>query len=244
VRARVKSNLALTAAVAAAFLACAAPAAQGAPTPVFNALAVTGPTNLPPGVNEAQKVSVDATGGGFTLTFNGQTTVLLAYNEDPSQVAAALNGLSTIGGVGGSVTVSGGPGDAGGTHPYLIAFGGSLASTNVSQLTANSGSLTGGAHTATVTTTVPGGVGAGGIVMYVQNIGGKRASGTITAKIALPAGIVTSGTPHNNNNLGSGTEIPWSCAPTGAGQSLEELRVIRRDVAGGRKSRRGGRSRR
>src|SRR5262245_33265023 len=37
---------------------------------------------------------------------------------------------------------------------------------------------------------------------------------------------------------------PLTCVATGAGQSLEELRVIRRDVAGGRKSRRGGRSRR
>ena len=153
-RARVKSNLALAALAAAALMAWVAPGAQAAPAPFLNAIAVAGPTNLPPGVNEVQELAVNATGGGFTLTFGGKTTTLLAYNESAAHVQSALNGLSTIGGVGGSVTVIGGPGDAGATHPYLVTFGGSLGISNVAQMTANSASLTGAAHSATVATRI------------------------------------------------------------------------------------------
>ena len=51
----------------------------------------------------------------------------LPHNATTAEVEAALNSLPTIGGVGGSVTVTGGPGDLNGTAPYTIAFGGSLA---------------------------------------------------------------------------------------------------------------------
>jgi hypothetical protein len=206
----------------AAMAALAAPAAQAAPTPFFNAIGVSGPTNLPPVVNEVQRVAVDATGGKVKLKFAGVSTALLAYDATAPQVEVALNGLATIGGAGGSVTVSGGPGDAGATSPYLVTFGGSLASANVAQLIADSTALTGSAHTATVTTTVPGHPGEGAIAMYVQNIGGQAASGTITGKIELPAGIVTSATPKIGEHglLKSTASIFWTCEPTGAGQSI------------------------
>ena len=76
--------------------------------------------------------------GPFTLTFNGQTTGTLGF-IDPNtsqyvpptqdQVATALNGLSSIGGVGGSASVSLFNG------VYTVVFGGSLANISLPVLT-------------------------------------------------------------------------------------------------------------
>jgi hypothetical protein len=99
----------------------------------------------PPLVSAVQKVTVAQASGTFTLTFNGKTTASLAYNASASSVQSALKGLSTIGGVGGSVTVNSS------ANTYTVTFGGSLAGTNVSQMTA------GGTAGATVSTLVAGG---------------------------------------------------------------------------------------
>ena len=58
--------------------------------------------------DEQQTVRVtNATGGTFTLTFNGQTTAPLAFNATAAQVDAALEALSNIGA--NDVQTSGGP---------------------------------------------------------------------------------------------------------------------------------------
>ena len=49
----------------------------------------------------------NATGGTFTLTFNGQTTAPLAYNATAAQVDAALEALSNVGA--NNIQTSGGP---------------------------------------------------------------------------------------------------------------------------------------
>jgi autotransporter-associated beta strand protein len=65
--------------------------------------------------------------GEFTLTFNGQTTTALNLSDPnlAADIATALNALSSIGGVGGSVAVTQSP-----TNPlvFTVAFGGTLAS--------------------------------------------------------------------------------------------------------------------
>ena len=103
--------------------------------------------------NEAQSLDVNAASGNFTLTFNGQTTAPLAATASPAEVQVALNALSTIGGLSpaGSVTVTGGTGNAGGTSPYKIVFGGSLAATNVAQVTAANVTLSGGSPATAIT---------------------------------------------------------------------------------------------
>ena len=103
-------------------------------------------------VNEVQTVTVDATGGTFTLTYAGQTTSALAENAAAATVQTALEALSNL--APGDVTVTG---SAGG--PYTLTFGGTLANTNVAQLTSNAASLTGGAGTVTHGTTTAGGSG-------------------------------------------------------------------------------------
>jgi len=82
------------------------------------------------GLAEVQTVTVTGSSGAFTLTFNGQTTSAIAFNASAATVQAALNGLSSIGGVGGSVTVT----KSGSV--FTITFGGSLSLQNVPQITA------------------------------------------------------------------------------------------------------------
>jgi DNA-binding beta-propeller fold protein YncE len=110
----------------------------------------------PGAVNEQQEVRVRATDGQFKLTFGASTTPDLAFNapgsvsEGPGSVEAALNALPSIAnaGAGGSVSVKAVLGASDGIAPsvYVIAFKGSLAGTNVDELTATNGTtpLSGG----------------------------------------------------------------------------------------------------
>ena len=97
-------------------------------------------------VNEVQKVSNTATGGTFTLTFNGQTTAAIAYDATASAVESALEALSNITDV--YVYGTGTSAD-----PWVVEFrdpGGQ----DVPQMTADDANLTGG--TTTITTTIQG----------------------------------------------------------------------------------------
>jgi hypothetical protein len=102
------------------------------------------------GTNEQQLVTIsNATSGTFTLTYSGQTTGAIAYNAAASAVQTAIQALSNVGA--GNATVTG---SAGG--PYTVTFAGTLADTNVAQMTASAGSLVGSSPTAVVTTTTGG----------------------------------------------------------------------------------------
>jgi hypothetical protein len=100
-----------------------------------------------------QQLTVDATGGTFTLhaplpaaSAGADTTDPLPHDASAAQVQAALAGLANVGA--GDVTVSGGAGS-----PYVVAFGGGLAGVDVPPLVADASGLSGGAASATVTTT-------------------------------------------------------------------------------------------
>ena len=105
--------------------------------------------------NEAQTVTITGTptGGTATLTFDGETTVAIAYNAVAATVLAALEGLSNI--EAGSVVVTGGPGPG---TAWVVTFSGpQYLGANVPLMTATS-SLTGGTTPAiAVTTTTAGG---------------------------------------------------------------------------------------
>ncbi len=109
----------------------------------------------PDQANEAQKVTVRASAGKFKLAFKSVTTGELAFDAPaseaeevsggPESVEKALNALSSVNSGGGSVTVTGGPGDAGGSAPYNVTFdGGPLAHTDVAQMVATKVGLSGG----------------------------------------------------------------------------------------------------
>lgn len=81
------------------------------------------------------------------------TTAPLPSSATVAQVQAALEALSNVGT--GNVTVSGGPGGAGGSTPYLVTFTGGLAGVDVMRMSADGSALSGGAASATVAVTTP-----------------------------------------------------------------------------------------
>jgi hypothetical protein len=204
---RFNMTLVLLLAICALFSA----SAQAA-TPAWRTLAVTGPTNLPPMNSEIQQVAVDATGGTYALTFGSETTGPIAFDATPTEVKGALDALLSIGGAGGAVEVSGGPGGAGANAPYFVRFRGGLAQTDVSQMTADASGLSGGAATATVSTTTQGASpGEGVLTIYASNVGGADSAGIVELTVGpLPPGIETAGNASGKD---------WTCPATGAGQT-------------------------
>jgi hypothetical protein len=115
-------------------------------------------------VDEIQSVKIDATAGQFKLTFEAQQTGNIAYNATAEKVREELEALSNIGAE--EVEVTGGPGDSGGTKPYVVKFLGTLAGKNVAAMTVANGTtpLSGGGGAGTVSTTTQGAkAGSGGI---------------------------------------------------------------------------------
>lgn len=104
------------------------------------------------GVDEKQLVSVDATGGTFTLTFLGQTTSAISYNAYPETIEAKLQALSTIGA--GNVRVFGGYANANGIRYWEIRFTGDLKEKPLAQITSNCSGLTKTTASRTITRVV------------------------------------------------------------------------------------------
>ena len=78
-------------------------------------------------LGQGQEVFVPGASGSFRLNFNGQLTgnIDAASATLAADIQAALNALSTIGGVGGSVTVT----KSG--NVYRVVFGGTLATAQI-----------------------------------------------------------------------------------------------------------------
>lgn len=106
------------------------------------------------GTAEIQTITPSGTwsGGTYTLSFNGATTAALAYNATNTTVQTALNNLATIGGVAGSVAVTGGPLSTG---AFTITFGGSLGG-DQPQISISTTNVTGTTPAAVAATTTPG----------------------------------------------------------------------------------------
>ena len=90
------------------------------------------------GTSTVQSVIVKGTSGSFTLTLSGQTTSAIAYNAPTTTVEAALDALPAVGGVGGSVAVTG---EGTSLSPYEVTFGGSLRGSAVASMTVNTSGL-------------------------------------------------------------------------------------------------------
>lgn len=116
----------------------------------YTALAIASLTSGTP-ANEVQTVTINGTptGGTWTLTYNAQTTTAIAYNAPAAAVQSALEGLVNIGA--GNVSVAGAV-----SGPYTVTFVGTLASTDVAQMTSASSFTGGTSPSVTVATTTPG----------------------------------------------------------------------------------------
>ena len=94
--------------------------------------------------NEVDKLTVEATAGTYKLKFEGEETAAIEFNASASgagSVQEALVALPTL--APGDVSVTGGPGDAGGTSPYVVAFEGASAGRNVGFLSPVTAALIG-----------------------------------------------------------------------------------------------------
>ena len=99
--------------------------------------------------NERQTVrTLNATGGTFTLTFDGQTTAPIPFNATAAQTQAALEGLGNI--EPSDVVVTGNPLN---TANQTVRFGGQYTQVNLAQMTSDASGLTGTNPTAPVNTT-------------------------------------------------------------------------------------------
>ncbi len=99
--------------------------------------------------SEVQTITINATGGTFTITLEGQTTTALAWNATAAVVKTAMEALSNVQ-----------PGDVAvslASLVYTFTFAGKFAGENVAVMTTNAASLTGGAGTAVVATSTAGG---------------------------------------------------------------------------------------
>lgn len=125
---------------------------SGAPLGKITATGLYGPYNV---TDEVQTLTEGGSGlTSYTLTYSGQTTASIAAAATAADVQAALEALSNI--APGDVTVTGSPGGV-----YTVTFGGTLADTNVAQMTSTP---TGGSGTLTVATATAGGTeGTGGL---------------------------------------------------------------------------------
>jgi autotransporter-associated beta strand protein len=143
----------------------------------------------------------------YTLSFNGQTTASLAGTASAAEIEAALNGLSTIGGIGGSVAVTGSYG------AYMITFGGALAGPHPPPITATPSSWY-----AWVDPTGPTAISGHTIELIADQM--TLNVGTITATDTMVLAPATSGTAVSLGDFGSAglalrqSELDTLSAPT------------------------------
>jgi hypothetical protein len=159
--------------------------------------------------SEVQTVTIGGLlSGTFTLVFHGQSTSALAFNASAAQVQTALNGLSTIAGRGGSVSVT----QAGSV--YTVTFGGFFADLDVAQMNA----ATSGGPTAVVATTTNG--------MNVPNTDQRGTGFNRTINGTVDIGAYEFQPPATTTTLGS------SLNPSLSGQSVTFTATVTANATG------------
>lgn len=125
---------------------------SGLPLGKITASGLYGPYGASPSEVQLQTVGGGATGGTFTLGFDGETTAAITYSAGltAATIQTALLLLSNVNP--GDIVVSG---SAGG--PYTYTFGGRYAGLDVPLIVTAAGSLTGGTPTNVVTVVTAGG---------------------------------------------------------------------------------------
>jgi hypothetical protein len=229
-------QVAAAAAVAAALVLASAQLAQAAPAPsvAWELTSNQGPTNVSrkPPANLVMTLTVSARAGKFSLYFENEETgeegetKLLAFNASAAEVQEALEKVKgehkPIGA--GNVIVTGGPGDANGSRPYVIEFTGALAGRYIGsealtideqeiseaeekKLEKNGESTEEGTFTLAVSQ--PGYHGTVDYQLTPRNTGAVVSAGTVTVLDQLPAGLSTKALPGGEG---------WSCEPPSGAQ--------------------------
>jgi hypothetical protein len=176
--------------------------------PLWNIVSQARPTAFQTADTSAQTQILEVVNGGagYSLTFEGQTTSVLSTSASRESIESALDGLSTIGGQGMTVTVTEAPKLLAEPprHGYTVTFAGGSSAGGVPLI-----EVVGSSATVTRSTN-------DAYDIEVQNLGATTSSGAITVEDRLPAGVTTTETPYESN----GRPTPeWSCS-AGAGQSV------------------------
>lgn len=96
-----------------------------------------------------QTITMTASGGTWTATFDGETTAAVAFNVSTADLQTALLALSNL--TTSDVVVSGTPGSS-----YVLTFGNTYVNKNVPLVVLDTASLTGGSASVALTTPVVG----------------------------------------------------------------------------------------
>ena len=171
-----------------------ASSARAAEAPRWRIVSTTSPTTLAPNTprNEVQELTVDASGGTFTVTIqpiagvceSPQTTAQIPFNATAAEVQAALEVHSCVGS--GNVTVTGGPG---GTAPITVTFIARRGNRPLPLMIVDSSLLTGGAATAAFKLVAHGAF-EPYLLVKATNVGGAATDGSIiTLADSLPASL-------------------------------------------------------
>ena len=161
--------------------------------------------------NESQTIAVaNATGGTFTLTFDGQTTAPIAFPLDNAALESALEALSNLDDV--AVT---------GVGTRTVNFRGDKSAQGVTQLTADASGLTGTGPTITVATTQEGGWFTAPHVdarRSAQNTGDLRGK---VLRVTVKSGDISTA---EANTLGGAYTVPaGNLYPAGAARTRPEI---------------------
>jgi hypothetical protein len=145
--------------------------------------------------NEVVSIRVQATSGTFTLTHEGNTTAALAYDIAAATLETTLEALASIN----SVTVTGGPGDASGSSPYIVTFNGADANTDMGDITGDGSSL-GGAGILTITETTKGNDGSEAAWLFTEGTNADDTWGNAKITAFTSSTIVTADVKQDFNS--------------------------------------------
>ncbi len=178
----------LAAVIAVAGMMASVASAGAAEAPRWDVVSTTNPTHLVPNSprDEVQEVTVNATGGTFTLSLilgqdNVSTTEPLPYDASASEVQSELEKINFAGTVTGA-----GPKE---TSPYTITFGSFRGDKPTPVMPEDGSKLTGGSATVTVKEVTRGQY-YGDVRAIATNVGGASTNGTATVSDVLPPGVV------------------------------------------------------
>jgi hypothetical protein len=140
-----------------------------------------------------QHLTVTATEGTYTLrpiSLSEEPTAPIEWDAKAETVQHALEALAGVGA--GNVTVTGGPGDAGGSTPYTITWVGALSASKLPRsIEVEAGALKDGAAGGSAVITAIQRPGANDrYAVAVVNVGSRPSNGTVTIADRLPSGVV------------------------------------------------------